>query len=292
MEDTAKAVAQLDAEADELMSKMMNGEQSPDAVTDVGTENSDQVAQATDGAQADSQVNQEIAPAQTEAKNDELETLNKRLSDSQRKITELGQENVMLRNQLADVNKQLADYREKEFSAQSQERVKSIEALSDQYEFLKPMMVELNELRQQVHQQTQQSSQVKQELDQQAAQQAHINAILAVHPDAVSLANSSSFGGWLGNQHQRLQQVMQNGTAQEVIDLLNAYKSQTVQQTQQAQQTKLDKAREMATPNTRSQTSPNAKRTYSQAEINAMSMPEFLKHEADIDMAFAEGRVI
>jgi outer membrane receptor for Fe3+-dicitrate len=219
-----------------------------------------------------------------------LETLNKRLSDSQRKITELGQENAMLRNQLSDVNKQLADYREKEFAAQSNERAQSIEALSGEYEFLKPMMAELNELRQQVNKQAIQAQQAKQEQEQISAQQAHMNAILAVHPDAVSTASSSEFNSWLGQQHPRLQQVLDNGTASEVIELMNAYKAQTA--TTLSQQSKLEKAREMATPNTRSQTSPNAKRTYTRAEISAMPMNEFLKLEADIDAAYAEGRVI
>jgi hypothetical protein len=83
--------------------------------------------------------------------------------------------------------------------------------------------------------------------------------------------------------------VLDNGTASEVVELMSAYKAQS---SQQPQQSKLDKAREIATPNTRSQASPNAKRTYTQAEINAMPMSEFLKHEADIDAAYAEGRVI
>jgi chromosome segregation ATPase len=287
MDEATKTVDQLDAEADELLSMMMNGE-SPEAQTDVGADNPDQVEQTTEATQADSQFSQEIAPAQEEAKN-ELETLNKRLADSRRKITELGQENATLRNQLAEVNKQLADYREKEFSAQSNERAQSIEALSGEYEFLKPMMAELNELRQQVRQQAQQVTQTKIEQDQQAAQQAHMNAILSVHPDALSVAQSGSFQSWLSNQHPRLQQVLDNGTASEVVELMSAYKAQS---SQQPQQSKLDKAREIATPNTRSQASPNAKRTYTEAEINAMPMSEFLKHEADIDAAYAEGRVI
>lgn len=287
MDKTTKTVDQLDAEADELLSMMMKGE-SPEAQADVGSGDPDQVEQTTEATQADSQFSQEIAPAQEEAKN-ELEVLNKRLADSQRKITELGQENAVLRNQLAEVNKQLADCREKEFSAQSQERAQNIEALSGEYDFLKPMLDELNELRQQVHQQAQQVAQTKIEQDQQAAQQAHMNAILSVHPDALSVAQSNNFQAWISNQHPRLQQVLDNGTASEVVELISAYKAQS---SQQPQQSKLDKAREFATPNPRSQASPNAKRTYTQAEINAMSMSEFLKHEADIDAAYAEGRVI
>jgi len=150
-------------------------------------------------------------------------------------------------------------------------------------------MAELNELRQQVRQQAQQATQTKIEQDQQAAQQAHMNAILSVHPDALSVAQSGGFQTWLGNQHPRLQQVLDNGTASEVIELISAYKAQP---SQQPQQSKLEKAREIATPNTRSQTSPNAKRTYTRAEISAMPMNEFLKLEADIDAAYVEGRVI
>jgi chromosome segregation ATPase len=176
MEQSTMTVDQLDAQADELLSMMMNGE-SPEAQTDVGTDDSDQVAQTANDTQADSQVNQENTPAHDEAKN-ELETLNKRLSDSQRKITELGQENAMLRNQLSDVNKQLADYREKEFTAQSNERAQSIESLSGEYDFLKPMMEELNDLRKQVTIQTQQATKAQQEQAQQTAQQVHMNVMV------------------------------------------------------------------------------------------------------------------
>ena len=151
------------------------------------------------------------------------------------------------------------------------------------------MMAELNALRQQVQQQDAQVNQVKQEREIQAAQEAHMNAILAVHPDATSIAASSQFNGWITNQHPRLQQVLQNGTAQEVVDLLTQFKNSSPQQ---AQQSKVDQAREMATPNPRSQASPNAKRTYTHAEIKAMPLSEYRRLEADIDQAMLEGRVI
>ena len=282
-------VKQLDAEADELLSKMMEG-QSPEAANHDDQSNQGQIAATHGVPNEDSQQTDQVTPAHDDATKQELETLQKRFADSQRKITELGQENATLRNQLADANKQIAEYREKEFNTQSQERVASVEALSDEYEFLKPMMAELNALRQQVAQQNAEVSQVKQEREQQAAQEAHMNAILAVHPDATSIAASSQFNSWIANQHPRLQQVLQNGTAQEVVDLLTAFKNSSPQQT--TQQSKVDQAREMATPNPRSQASPNAKRTYTHAEIKAMPLSEYRRLEADIDQAMLEGRVI
>ncbi len=281
-------VNQLDAEADELLSKMMEG-QSPEAKVQAEQASSDQTAEQQAAQQTDSPQTDQVTPAHDDATKQELETLQKRFADSQRKITELGQENATLRNQLADAQKQIAGYREKEFNTQSQARFASVEAMSEEYEFLKPMMAELSALRVQVQQQNAEVSHVKQEREQQTAQQEHMNAILAAHPDAMQVRSGAQFNTWIANQHPRLQQVLQNGTAQEVVDLLTQFKNSSPQQ---AQQIKVDQAREIATPNTRSQVSPNAKRTFTRAEISKMPLSEYRKLEAEIDQAMLEGRVI
>jgi predicted RNase H-like nuclease (RuvC/YqgF family) len=281
-------VNQLDAEADELLSKMMEG-QSPETKVQAEQASSDQTAEQQAAQQTDSPQTDQVTPAHDDATKQELETLQKRFADSQRKITELGQENATLRNQLADAQKQIAEYREKEFSAQSQERDQSFNAISEEYEQFKPMLEELKALREQVAKQNAEVNQVKQERDQQTAQQEHMNAILAAHPDAMQVHGSDKFSSWIATQHPRLQQVLQNGTAQEVVDLLTQFKNSSPQQ---AQQSKVDQAREMATPNTRSQASPNAKRTFTRGEIERMTLAEYKQLENEIDQAWAEGRVI
>lgn len=72
----------------------------------------------------------------------------------------------------------------------------------------------------------------------QDAYQEHINAITAVHPDAGQIVNSDEFANWVKSQPSYIQpsivSVVEQGSAQQVNELLTNYKaSMTPQQTQQ-----------------------------------------------------------
>lgn len=72
----------------------------------------------------------------------------------------------------------------------------------------------------------------------QDAYQEHINAITAVHPDAGQIVNSDEFANWVKSQPSYIQpsivNVVEQGSAQQVNELLTNYKASiTPQQTQQ-----------------------------------------------------------
>lgn len=58
--------------------------------------------------------------------------------------------------------------------------------------------------------------------------QAHIDAIKAVHPDASEIANSNDFLVWLMCQPVTAQLAAAEGTANDVISLLDRYKQETI----------------------------------------------------------------
>ncbi|MEG6544819.1 GIY-YIG nuclease family protein [Acinetobacter bereziniae] len=85
---------------------------------------------------------------------------------------------------------------------------------------------------------TQQKNSVKSQ--QLSAEQVHFNTIFTVHPDAVRIVESTQFRNWINkqspNQQNYYNNVLNNGTATQVIDMFTQYKkdsrsSQIIQQT-------------------------------------------------------------
>jgi len=68
----------------------------------------------------------------------------------------------------------------------------------------------------------------------QSAEEAHFSAIEAAHPDVNSIAQSEQFAKWIDAQpsfaRDRYQDVIDKGTAEQVIEALNTYKAATVKQ--------------------------------------------------------------
>ncbi|WP_347455694.1 hypothetical protein [Acinetobacter thermotolerans] len=87
-----------------------------------------------------------------------------------------------------------------------------------------------------------------QQQQQLSAAEAHFAAIHEKHPDAESIAESQEFDQWLKSQPSIVQgayqQVLEQGSAQEVIELLDLYKGQN--NSSPAPQTNLDAIKEKA----------------------------------------------
>lgn len=121
----------------------------------------------------------------------------------------------------------------------------------------------------------------------QAVLEAHNQRILAAHPDAFEVAGTDDFQGWLSRQVQVVQTAVQQGTADDVVWVLDQYKAAI------GKSNRLQQAREAVTPSARGErrqpvsTGPK----FTRAQIDAMSDEEFARHEAEIDRALAEGLI-
>jgi len=120
---------------------------------------------------------------------------------------------------------------------------------------------------------------------------AHLSKIRAVHPDFQTLSSNEQFKSWLGAQPTYVQRVAEQGSADEVIDLLSSFK-RTPPNTKPQTQSKLEAAKQQSQPHLKSQQStPQGTRIFTQDEIRNMSMAQYSKMEKEIDAAMADGRV-
>ncbi|MBF0256029.1 MAG: hypothetical protein HQL47_06130 [Gammaproteobacteria bacterium] len=139
----------------------------------------------------------------------------------------------------------------------------------------------------QIEQQVQETVTVTQETQQRSAAEAHQQAILAKHPDAFDLAGTDDFQGWVSRQPPLVRQVVETGTAQDVIWVLDQYKQLV------GAGNRLEQAREASTPTTpraRQQTTRSGPR-FTRSQIEAMSPEEWRQNEAEILKAMAQGQI-
>ena len=119
-----------------------------------------------------------------------------------------------------------------------------------------------------------------------AAAKKHFDTILAAHKDAFEINDSGEFQGWLDRQPTMYRYAMQKGSALDIIEVLDKYKKAIGA-------ARIDTARAAATPSTpKARTQPNkTPKTFTRAEIDAMTPAQFAANEAEIDEAVAAGRV-
>lgn len=124
--------------------------------------------------------------------------------------------------------------------------------------------------------------------DEFSASASHEAAITAAHPDAFDLAGDPSFQGWVQSQAPIIRQAVAQGTAQDVIWVLNQYKSGI-----KPSSSKLEEARRVASPSTprARQTPTTGQPRFTRAQIAAMSAEEFAKREPEIDDAISKGLI-
>ncbi|HEX7013175.1 MAG TPA: hypothetical protein VF161_10520 [Steroidobacteraceae bacterium] len=183
-------------------------------------------------------------------------------------------------------------------SAPSGEIPADLEGLKEDYpslyeKFVQPLLTSVTALQKQVQVLGGQVGEVsktvaeKAKEERAAEEQAHIDAILKAHPDAFDIRNSDEFEGWLDRQTPMTRRAIDEGTAADVIEVLDRYK-------QAVGSARINQARAAATPATpRARTQPKeTKPTFKRSEIAAMSPEEFQRREAEIDEAMKEGRIV
>ena len=111
------------------------------------------------------------------------------------------------------------------------------------------------------------------------------------------LTDSEDFQGWLERQTPVWKRVSKEGSSDEVVSLLDKYKTEMglVVEPSETKEQKVARAKIKAEPKLpkarESQLKGANKRIWTRSEIGAMSMDDFAKHEEDIDKAYAEGRI-
>lgn len=117
---------------------------------------------------------------------------------------------------------------------------------------------------------------------------AHFSAIKSAHPDLDNIVDDPVFNGWLEKQPPVVQMIKDRGKAQDVIWMLDQYKSSL-----KPSSSKLEEARQAASPSTprARQQQTTLQPRFTQAQIRAMSSEEFAKREKEIDEAISLGLI-
>ena len=259
--------------------------------------------------QADETGNDETEQTEAEAEQDAkpadddqltIQNAEKRIKDAQRRMTKATQETASLRRENDTLRQRVTDLAGEVATLKTQVMAPAatdadLARLTEEYpDLAKPLLGQIHRLQSELEGFKSQANEMRNHSQVDAQERAkfeHQNAILAVHPDAFEVAQTESFREWLDAQPSYMRQVVEKGSSEDVVDLLNSYKD-TLAKPKQVTQT-LEQAREIAEPKTRStKPKPEGRKNWSRAEIDAMSPTEYLKHELEIDQALKEGRVI
>lgn len=160
-------------------------------------------------------------------------------------------------------------------------------ALEEWPEIITPMMKRNRALEARLKQIESQVSEASRSAQEKIVHDAHNQQILASHPDAFDIARTDDFQGWVSRQTPMIQTAVNQGTADDVVWVLDQYKQAV------GTNTRLNRAREAATPQvSRTNRQPKNGPKFSRAQIAAMSDEEFARHEADIDRALEAGLIV
>jgi hypothetical protein len=285
-------IEQMEREADQLLSDMTKTDAGSAQETDPtksATANADDKADSQNGS---GEVNQDKAPEASDSANPqseepkELSPLEKRLKDTQEFAHRKSMENAELAKRLTELEQKLADGSGEQ--ANSDKSINSLEDLKAEFpELVDPLISQLTTMQNQIQQISGKVSNVEQT----ATAATHEQQILSRHPNFQRDVTTPEFGAWLqANPH--FQQTAQAGTAQDVVYMLNEFYA-TQQTPASAHEKMLEQARQDADPQVRSQPtdpSQNAPK-FTLAQVSAMSMEEYEKHEAEIDQLIATGQL-
>jgi len=286
----SKTAEELHREADEMIDEMLR-EQTPEQESE-GIDQPEQSSEDTASQQQSNQAEQTQTVTE-QVERDPLEIANERVANAQRKMTEATQETASLRRQVSELNQKIAQLTEQFSSPSDSSEIDSLTDLANEYpDIVAPMLDRIRQLEGKLNEvdgkfEHTESQQVEQRAA--AERETHFNKILDAHPDAMALAQSNEMQVWLAGRPPFDNQILQNGTADDVNDLLTRFKAA---QTPVYKESKLDQAKRLATPTPRSVTEKTAQPTFTRQQINSMSNSEFLRNEKAIDDAFADGRII
>lgn len=220
---------------------------------------------------ADDLLNQMLSPV-TENKETDIAEEQRADDHQRRQIDSLMQDNILLNAKLAEARINAIPHQEEALThATDAVEFQEIEAIADDYPSLvNPILKSLKTIHRAVSQQSEKIASVRSVHDR-IAEEAHFAAIQKTHPDMSQIHQSEDFQGWLMRQPVAIQQISQEGTAQDVIWMLDQYKAAVGK----PRQKEIEK-----------------KTKFTRAQIAAMPLKVFEKHEAEIDAAIANGEIV
>jgi len=217
-----------------------------------------------------------------------------RIKNAQARMTKATQEAAELRRENDEIKKQLNELKDTVRSEQAMQSNAALDDLKREYpELASPLIDKIAQLEAQIAQST---SEIKEDSMQKELQDLFAS-IRAKHPDVDSLTDSEDFQGWLERQTPVWKRVSKEGSSDEVVSLLDKYKTEMglVVEPSETKEQKVARAKIKAEPKLpkarESQLKGANKRIWTRSEIGSMSMDDFAKHEEDIDKAYAEGRI-
>lgn len=297
---------QLEREAEELW-KQMNGldaDPAPEAKAEEDTPQVQDEAENPPAESADTGEDGEETPHQEDRgdPNDDdgdesdlrkqLKIAEERVKNAQARMTKATQEAAELRRTVTELQSTVASLQSQmaQTASTKDEVDDELRTLAEEYpDIAQPLLKKLSKLEETVSEYRTQIA----TKESQNTLQAHFDTIRRSHPDMDDIVVSDDFTGWLERQSPVWQRVAQDGSAQEVVDLLDRYK-EVIGASPQQPESKVERARKVAEPSLPKARKPDQnanKRIWTREEITRMPLDEFEKRQAEIDLAYLEGRV-
>lgn len=315
---------QLEKEADELMAKLNDEAETPsepETETVEKEQATEEVEHTEETEEAEIQETEQLNPdvpedtetveaseevQDTEEDKDEPSeepspdnsVFEERYKNAQARMTKATQEASDLRKKISEMEERLA-YRE---NLQQQPPLQpaavdsDMKSLLDDYpDIAKPLLNKINALESQL----QNTAQSQEQREEERAMAEHVAAIKAAHPDLDEVRTSDDFQGWMSRQSNFYQRIAEEGSADDVVELLNAYKKAVgydapIVDSSSKKAAKLEAAKKVADPKlpkARQASSGNRKASFTVDEIARMTPKQFEKYEKEIDKAYSGGRI-
>lgn len=213
-----------------------------------------------------------------------------RYKNAQARMTQATQEAAQLRRELEALRQQAIAPPQRQIPNEDEEDLSKW--MQEYPDFAGPIVKKLNKQQAILKQLEEQNAQLRAQ-NETVQRDSFKQVVSAVHPDVGDIVNSDDFHGWLARQPKGISQMAHNGSADDVIYVLNQYKGSI---NAPRTSSKLDEARRVATPNVRNASTGASNATgqlksFTREQIAAMSEKEFEANEEAIDAAMAAGLV-
>lgn len=295
----------LEQEADELLKQMLEQNVEPEPEEEPVEEDTPQAEDSEENPPeelSDTGEDSELEAPQEEDRGDpnpddgdlakKLRVAEERVKNAQARMTKATQEAAELRRNMAELQATVQNLQSQLVEAANNKDGidDELRTLAEEYpDIAAPLLKKLSRLEETV-------SEYRSRIDSEKSQntlQAHFDTIRGAHPDMDDIVVSDDFTGWLERQSAVWQRVAQDGSADEVVELLNRYK-ETFDTPPQQQVSKVERARRVAEPSLPKARKPDpnsGKRIWTREEITRMPLEEFERRQAEIDQAYLDGRV-
>lgn len=293
---------QLLAEANQMLDQIRKSEASPSAEDNLEPEEElvqEAPSELEDTAESDADeafVEESQTSGEDSDAAQQIEKAERAMKGAQAKMTQATQEAADLRRQVADLTESVSTLKSQLLDEQRNSEVLS--QVREEYpDVAGPLLDEMQNLRDRVDQQSELNSQHEQRLIQerqaQAAQE-HFERIRKVHSDLDSVVETSDWALWLEQQDQQIHGWVDSGSSNDVIAVLDKFKTDMGIKPATPQEQALARAKEVAEPRLPKARKANVsgeRKSWTVDDIVNMPLDEFEKHKSEILEAQAAGAI-